>query len=159
MPHICKNPWSQLQSTHHTACGDRWHQQSASSAGRNAKLKNIAKHFNYSVLAKQNLKKNSKRTWPPPAQYHSAWTHSLELHAPHDAGAETSTQYLFWRIWKNCYSSCRSMGNSSNTLEPVEKVTLEISRSEPSIYNVIPSITVLKMELQAEGHTRGGLKH
>lgn len=36
----------------------------------NAKLKSIAKHFNHSVLAKQNLKKNSTRPWTPRAQHY-----------------------------------------------------------------------------------------
>lgn len=43
-------------------------------------------------------------------------------------------------------------------LEPVEEVTLEISRSEASISSVIPSIAVLKMVLQAEGPNTRGIK-
>lgn len=48
------------------------------------------------------------------------------------------------------------VSNLIGTLEPVEEVTLEVSRSDASIASVIPSIAVLKMMLQAEGpNTRG----
>lgn len=50
------------------------------------------------------------------------------------------------------------VSNLIDALEPVEKVTLEISRSEASISSVIPSIAVLKMVLQAEGPNTRGIK-
>ncbi len=50
------------------------------------------------------------------------------------------------------------VSNLIDMLEPVEKVTLEISRSEASISSVIPSIAVLKMVLQAEGTSTRGIK-
>ncbi len=51
------------------------------------------------------------------------------------------------------------VSNLIDALEPVGKVTPEISRSEASISSVIPSIAVLKMVLQAEGPNTRGIKH
>lgn len=50
------------------------------------------------------------------------------------------------------------VSNLIDTLEPIEEVTLEVSKSEASISCVIPSIAVLKMILQTEGPNTIGIK-
>ena len=129
----------------------------------NAKLKTIAKHFNHSVLAKQHLKDIQKELGLP--------QHSLIQSEP---TRWNSTLHMMQRMLEqkravNIYvgeygkfatptaDQWDIIANLIDTLEPVEEVTLEISRSEASISSVIPSIAVLKMLLQSEGppNTRG----
>lgn len=51
------------------------------------------------------------------------------------------------------------ISNVIDTLGPIEEATLDISKAEASISCIIPCIAVLKMVLQAEGHTTRGPKH
>nr|XP_023660962.1 zinc finger BED domain-containing protein 4-like [Paramormyrops kingsleyae] len=129
-----------------------------------AKLKTCAKHFNHSVLAKQHLKRIQKDLGLP--------QHSIIQAEP---TRWNSTLHMLQRMLEqkpalNIYAGEHGkfatptadqwdiISNLIETLEPIEEVTLEISKSEASISSVIPSIAVLKMMLQQEGPNTRGIK-
>ncbi|XP_073689317.1 zinc finger BED domain-containing protein 4-like [Garra rufa] len=124
------------------------------------KLKNIAKHFNHSVLAKQNLKKIQKELGLPqhsliqsePTRWNST------LHMLEQKRALNIYAGEYGKIATPAADQWDIVSNLIDTLEPVEEVTLEISRAEASISSVIPNIAVLKMVLQAEGPNTRGIK-
>ncbi|XP_041946911.1 LOW QUALITY PROTEIN: zinc finger BED domain-containing protein 4-like [Alosa sapidissima] len=130
----------------------------------NAKLKNFAKHFNHSVLAKQKLNKILQELGLPehsilqsePTRWNSTLhmmqrmveqKRALNIYA-REYGKITTLSPDQWDI----------VSNLIDTLEPMEEVTLEVSKSEASISCVIPSIAVLKMILQTEGPNTIGIK-
>lgn len=130
----------------------------------NAKLKNIAKHFNHSVLAKQNLKKIQKELGLPQHSIIQSeptrWNSTLHM-MQRMLEQKRALNIYAGEYGKNATPAADQWDTVSNlidTLEPVEEVTLEISRSEASISSVIPSIAVLKMVLQAEGPNTRGIK-
>ncbi len=130
----------------------------------NAKLKNIAKHFNHSVLAKQNLKKILKDLGLPQHSIIQSeptrWNSTLHMMQRMLEQKRALNIYAgeYGKIATPAADQWDIVSNLIDALEPVEKVTLEISRSEASISSVIPSIAVLKMVLQSEGPNTRGIK-
>lgn len=130
----------------------------------NAKLKNIAKHFNHSVLAKQNLKKIQKELGLPQHSIIQSeptrWNSTLHMMQRMLEQKRALNIYAgeYGKIATPAADQWDIVSNLIDTVEPVEEVTLEISRSEASISSVIPSIAVLMMVLQAESLNTRGIK-
>ncbi|XP_077340549.1 zinc finger BED domain-containing protein 4-like [Lithobates pipiens] len=129
-----------------------------------AKLKTCATHFSHSVLAKQRLGAIQKDLGLPqqsiiqdvPTRWNSTLhmlqrmleqKRALNLYVA-EHGKFTTPPAEQWDI----------ISNLIDTLGPIEEVTLDISKAEASISCIIPCIAVLKMVLQAEGHTTRGIQ-
>ncbi|XP_063746153.1 zinc finger BED domain-containing protein 4-like, partial [Eleginops maclovinus] len=130
----------------------------------NAKLKNIAKHFNHSVLAKQKLKKIQQELGLPEHSILQSeptrWNSTLHMMQRMVEQKRALNNYAreYGKIATLSPDQWDIASNLIDTLEPMEEVTLEVSKSEASISCVIPSIAVLKMILQTEGPNTIGIK-
>lgn len=127
-------------------------------------LRRCATHFSHSVLAKQRLKAIQEQLGLP--------THGLIQAVP---TRWNSTLHMLQRMLEqkralNVYGgehghvTCLSaaqwdiVANLLETLTPLEELTLEMSQSEASAACIIPTVTILKLMLQARGPSTTGIQ-
>ncbi|XP_016309294.1 zinc finger BED domain-containing protein 4-like [Sinocyclocheilus anshuiensis] len=127
-------------------------------------LKSCATHFGHSVLAKQRLRTIQEELG---VQKHNI-IQAIPTHW-------NSTLHMLQRMYEqrralNVYAgehghiSCLSatqwdiVCNLTDTLVPIEDVTMEMSNSGSSAACIIPRVSVLKLMLQEEGPSSGGIK-
>ncbi len=127
-------------------------------------LRSCATHFNHSLLAKQRLAVIQQDLGLPahsiiqavPTRWNSTLhmlvrmleqKRALNIYAS-EHGGFTSLSAEQWNI----------VSNLTDTLSPVEEVTLEMSHYESSASCIIPSVKVLKMLLSSQGPSSHGIK-
>lgn len=127
-------------------------------------LKNCATHFGHSVLAKQRLKTIQEELGLPVHTIIQAvqtrWNSTLHMLQRMYEQRRALNVYAGEHGHISCLSASQwdIVCNLIDTLTPLEEITLEMSHSESSAACIIPSVSVLKLMLQAEGPYTGGIK-
>uniref|UniRef100_A0A8C1F800 BED-type domain-containing protein n=2 Tax=Cyprinus carpio TaxID=7962 RepID=A0A8C1F800_CYPCA len=127
-----------------------------------AKLKRCATHFGHSVPAKQRLEQIQKDVGLPEHRILQAcptrWNSTLHMLQRMQEQKRALTVYSgdFGHFTCPSVEEWDLVEKLINTLEPIEEITLEVSKSDASASCIIPTIEVLKRFLETQGpETRG----